>query len=98
MAFFSPSRRGFSEKKAPALESMGIASAKIEGMKEIEPLVNEKDLRQVFPISRRELYRWLDDGCPSRVVGRRRYYRVGAVEHWLQWKKAKDEGEWIPPA
>jgi hypothetical protein len=67
-------------------------------MKEIEPLVDEKKLREVFPISRRQLYRWLDDGCPSRVIGRRRYYRVGTVEHWLQSKKARDEGEWISPA
>jgi hypothetical protein len=65
-------------------------------MKPIEPMVTEKKLREIFPISRRELYRWLDDGCPSRTVGRRRYYRVSAVELWLQLKKGRDEGEWLP--
>jgi phage terminase Nu1 subunit (DNA packaging protein) len=67
-----------------------------ERMKQIEPLVTEKQLREVFPISHSELGRWRKDGCPSRKIGRRRYFRVSAVERWLRAKKAQDEGDWIP--
>jgi hypothetical protein len=62
-----------------------------KGMKNIEPMVPESELRRIYPVSRRTLCRWINKGCPSRLIGGRRLFRPTAVERWLG---QFDEGNW----
>jgi hypothetical protein len=64
-------------------------------MKEIEPLLDQKDLRKIIPISRRELGRWVDEGCPSIKKGRRRLFKASTVFYWLK-AKGHFQGDWVP--
>jgi phage terminase Nu1 subunit (DNA packaging protein) len=64
-------------------------------MKSIEPLVNQEILRQSIPISKRELSRWVGEGCPSVKKGRRRMFRIASVFRWLK-AKGFFEGDWQP--
>jgi hypothetical protein len=57
----------------------------------MEPMVTVRGFLKLVPISRRQLYRWLDAGCPSRKVGHTRLFRPSAVNAWLT---QFNQGEW----
>jgi hypothetical protein len=66
-------------------------------MRTAEPLVTVEIMITVYPVSRRQIQRWLAYGCPSRLIGRRRLYRLSAVETWLSGYNTGDWSAWRPP-
>ena len=78
-------------KKVPQTESRGCNIPRMVTPHELEPMVDESSLRQIFPVSKRTLYRWIGRGCPSRLISGRRLFRPSAVDRWL---RQFDQGHW----
>jgi transposase len=54
-----------------------------------EPWVDETKVAKHFGVSTRTVRRWLEAGCPTRLVGRQRRYRLSELE---AWHDAQQEG------
>ena len=49
-------------------------------------------------VSERTVYRMLDEGCPSMLVGRRRRFHLSTVIEWTQGRAAECQSEKTPKA
>jgi hypothetical protein len=84
----------------PALlhvSGMLIKSDRIGHMNELSCLVTVEGLTAYYPISRRQIFRWIAHGCPCRLVGRKRLFKLSAVETWLTRYNSGDWSAWRPP-
>ena len=50
-----------------------------------EPWLDKDQVARHFGVGKRTVERWVAQGCPSspRLIGGKRKFRLGAVEHWL---------------
>jgi len=53
-------------------------------VREMEKMVDLEGLKAIYPVSSRTIIRWIAQGCPSRLINRRRLFRLSQVEKWMQ--------------
>jgi len=76
---------------------MESKSAKIGHMNNFSCHVTVDGLVAIYPVSRRQIFRWIARGCPSRLVGRKRLFKPTAIEAWLSQYNTGDWRAWHPP-
>jgi len=67
-------------------------------MRTPEPLVAIEAVAAIYPVSIRQVRRWQSYGCPSRLIGRKRLFKLSAVESWLTHYNSGDWSDWQLPA
>jgi len=56
--------------------------------KDFEPLMDVKDIVEVFGLSKQSIYQAIDkEGFPSYKIGGRRKFRASEIEKWLKERK-----------